>query len=219
MSRKKAIPSSLSLRSVQTLASPPLTVLLVGNDDLCRNELEAALATHQYAVLAVLDSTAELLEQIKVTPPNVIIVSLYQPDVPTLEHLASLNATNPTPIVVFAKHGAPDVIEAAVKAGISAYVVDGFDSDRLPSIVQVATARFGERQGLLKELDKTKNQLAERKLIEKAKGILMEQKQLTEAQAHQQLRKMAMNKGETLAVVANQIIEVVQLLQDQPQNG
>lgn len=210
--------SPITLTSAPSTTGNPLTVLLVGNDDLCRNELEAALVSHQYKVLGVLDSTNTLLQRTEITPPNAIIVSLYQPDSSTLEHLATLNAANPTPIVVFAKHGAPDVIESAVKAGVSAYVVDGFDANRLPSIIQVATARFGERQHLLNELEKTKHQLAERKLIEKAKGILMEQKQLTEAQAHQQLRKMAMNKGETLAVIANQIIEVVDLLQNQTQN-
>jgi response regulator NasT len=103
-------------------------------------------------------------------------------------------------------------MEAAVAAGVSAYIVAGLQSDRIKPVLQVALARFKREQKLLEELSDTKSKLAERKVIERAKGLLMERQRFTEEQAYQKLRSMAMSKNLKLSEVAQRIIDVEDLL-------
>ena len=104
------------------------------------------------------------------------------------------------------------LIEAAVQAGVSAYVVDGMQPHRLRPIIEVAIARFREFQALRDELQQTRNKLAERREIEKAKGILMKQKGMAEEEAYQALRKLAMDQGLKIGEVARQLISIAKLL-------
>jgi response regulator NasT len=137
---------------------------------------------------------------------------MESPDRDTLEHLSSIGSARPRPIVLFAEHSDSETTQAAIQAGVSAYIVDDLNPKRIKSIMEVAIARFREYQALRKELDDTRTRLAERKLIEKAKGILMQQKQLSEEQAYQALRKLAMDRNQRIAEVARTLISVVDLL-------
>jgi response regulator NasT len=103
-------------------------------------------------------------------------------------------------------------MEAAVAAGVSAYIVAGLQSDRIKPVLNVALARFKREQKLLDELSDTKSKLAERKVIERAKGLLMERQRFTEEQAYQKLRSMAMSKNLKLSEVAQRILDVEDLL-------
>jgi response regulator NasT len=201
----------------QSVVSSPKTlkgsVVLVGDDDFGRQDLEYSLPGFGYSVLSILETFDTLKYSVSALDPAIVIVALYKPKDAVLNVLAEVNKAFRKPIVLFTKHDAPGVIEQSIRLGISAYVVDGIEPHRIDSIIRVAVARFYEQQRLRDELDETKSKLAERKVIEKAKGILMEQRGITESVAHGQLRKMAMDKGETLAGISNQVIDVFGLLQ------
>jgi two-component system, response regulator / RNA-binding antiterminator len=124
-----------------------------------------------------------------------------------------LNRDNPHPVVMFAAEGDTDAIERAVRAGVSAYVVDGLNPARVKTILDVAVARFREYQALRRELQETRTQLADRKQIDRAKGLLMKHRDMDEEQAYRAMRKMAMDRGQRLAEVANNIIAVLEMLE------
>ncbi len=112
--------------------------------------------------------------------------------------MSEVNQLLPLPIIIFAENDSPNVIKKAIKSGVSAYIVSEIHPQRIKSIISVANERFKAVESLKNELKQAKTQLESRKLIERAKGLLMEQKQLTEKESYEALRKMAMNQGSTL---------------------
>ena len=144
--------------------------------------------------------------------PDVIIIDTHSPDRDTIEHLCVISQDTPRPIVMFSADGNTEKIREAVRAGVSAYVVDGLAAQRVQPILDVAIARFEALQSLRNELEDTQSQLADRKRIDRAKGILMQQKNLSEEDAYKWLRKMAMNENLKLAEVADQISRAAKLL-------
>lgn len=123
-----------------------------------------------------------------------------------------MNQTMPRPVVMFSQDGDSETIRTAVKAGVAAYVVDGFEIERLRPVVDVAIARFEEHQALKLELAEASRKLTERKTIEKAKGILMKTRGMDEEAAYAALRKLAMEKSQPLAKVAANLIDMASLL-------
>jgi len=119
---------------------------------------------------------------------------------------------DPRPIVMFTDDGASDTIQAAIKAGVTAYIVAGMRPERLKPILEVAQARFETDRALREELKNAQTKLADRKIIERAKGLLMKQKQVSEDEAYRMLRKLAMDRGTRLLDVAQQLINVSDLL-------
>jgi response regulator NasT len=190
-----------------------LRVMLIDDNRGRAALLQQALRDAHYEVVAVLHDDADILKRVQETPVDVILIDLESPDRDTLEYLSTLNRESPKPIVMFAENDDNTIIQAAIKAGVSAYVVDGLSHQRLKPIMKVAIARFREYQAMRAELDKTRNQLAERKVIERAKGIVMKQKGIDEASAYHALRKMAMDRNLRLAEVAESVIAVTQLLE------
>lgn len=176
--------------------------------------LEQALRDHGYTVVARLSSAAGLADEVGRLEPDVIIVDIDSPDRDTLEHMASLHRANPRPVVMFAEQGESGTIERALRAGVSAYIVDGLSPGRVKAIVDVAVARFREYQALRRELDAARSQLADRKQIDRAKGLLMKHRSMDEEEAYRAMRKMAMDRGQRLAEVANNIIAVFKLLEE-----
>jgi response regulator NasT len=128
-----------------------------------------------------------------------------------LEHIVIATRDERRPIVMFTEDQDPESMEAAVEAGVSAYIVAGLQGERIKPVLQVALA-FKREQKLLDELSDTKSKLAERKVIERAKGLLMERQRFTEEQAYQKLRSMAMSKNLKLSEVAQRILDVEDLL-------
>ena len=119
---------------------------------------------------------------------------------------------NPRPIVLFTEDRANATIQAALKAGVSAYVVAGMQADRLQPILDVAVARFEREQALREELRDAQTKLVERKVVERAKGFLMQQKGVSEDEAFRLLRKLAMDRNAKLLEVAQQVVDVAKLL-------
>jgi response regulator NasT len=174
--------------------------------------LERALTDAGYDVVARLDSYGELNEKIAEIQPDVVIIDMESPGRDMLEHMRSISEERPKPIVMFADRSDTNSIEDAMRAGVSAYIVDGLNPARVKPIVEVAIARFREFQALREELAETKAKLSERKIIEKAKGLLMEKRGMGEDEAYKALRKMAMDRNIRLAQAAENIIAVADFL-------
>lgn len=172
----------------------------------------AALIEAGHQVAAVLPSASDLMNRIVETQPDVILIETESPTRDTLEHLAAMNQGMPRPVVMFSKDRDGGTIRSAVKAGVAAYIVDGFDPARLEPIIAVAVARFEEYQTLRKELAAARQKLSERKIVEKAKGILMKTRGMDEDAAYAALRKLAMDRGRPLAKVAAELVELAGLL-------
>ncbi len=174
--------------------------------------LQQALVDAGYTVVGVIHSSENLLQRVQELTADVIIIDMESPNRDVLEHLSLVNRENPRPVVMFADNDDRETIQAAVKAGVSAYIVDGLSQSRVKSIMEVAIARFREYQAMRKELDETRNRLAERKLIEQAKGILMKRRNMDEESAYHALRKLAMDRNQRLSDVARTVISMADLL-------
>jgi response regulator NasT len=140
------------------------------------------------------------------------LIDTDSPSRDTLENLAAMNKNMPRPVVVFTQEEAQSTMRDALKAGVSAYVVDGLDPKRIRTIVDVARARFEDTQALRRELDDISKKLSDRKLVDKAKGVLMKARGLDEDAAYHAMRKLAMERGQTLAKVARDVIDMARVL-------
>jgi response regulator NasT len=139
-------------------------------------------------------------------PADVIVVACESSDRDTLEGLREATEANPRPIVMFVDRSAPGLAQAAVEAGVAAYVVGGLAPERIRSVLEVAMSRFSLMQRLRSDLDKARADLASRKTIERAKGLLMKERGLDEEAAYGVLRKLAMDTGRPIAAVAADLI-------------
>src|SRR5471032_503890 len=174
--------------------------------------LHLGLVEAGYDIVASLPADMHLPEQIAKLQPDMIIVDAESDARDVLEHIVIATRDERRPIVMFTESDDTESMEAAMAAGVSAYIVAGLQSDRIKPVLQVALARFKREQKLLDELSDTKSKLAERKIIERAKGLLMERQRFTEEQAFQKLRSMAMSKNLKLSEVAQRILDVEDLL-------
>jgi len=174
--------------------------------------LEQALLDIGHEVAARLTGPVDLYAEVARIQPDVIIVDLQSPDRDTLEQMREINRHQPRPVVMFADDGDSRTIEQAVRAGVSAYVVDGLNGKRVRPLLDVAIARFREYQALRDELEKAKSSLAERKVVERAKGLLMKRRGCSEEEAYKALRKLAMDQNKRLAEVAENVLSVADML-------
>lgn len=187
-------------------------VLLIHDTPIHIDRLSAALAAAGCEVVAELGSPLALCAAIARHAPDVIIVDAASPSRDALAGLCAVSAESPRPIVMFTGERDPAVMRAAVRAGVTAYIVDGLAPERLAPVLDVAIARFEEEQRLRAELDAARRQLADRKWVDKAKGLLMERRGLSEDAAYRLLRKSAMEQGLRVAEVARRLVEASQLL-------
>ena len=189
-----------------------LRVMVVDESTECAELLRQGLQAAGHIVVATLGGTINMLAQVERHKPDVIVISMDSPDRDSLEHICVVSQNQPKPIVLFTQAQDSNTIEAAVRAGVTAYVVDGLESSRVHSILNVAVARFNQYQALQLELAQSKAEIGERKQIERAKGLLMKQRRWDEDTAFRALRKMAMDRNIRLAEAAEQVIAVTKLL-------
>jgi response regulator NasT len=190
----------------------PARVMLVDDTPTRSAILEQALLDQGLIVVCRLESAQGLIKNVEIHQPDIIIMDLESPDRDTLESMTVLNQHNPKPVIMFSEEGDSKIISQAIQAGVSAYIVDGINPRRVKPILDVAIARFREYQALRKELKQTRDQLADRKVIDKAKGLLMKTKGLDEEQAYHTMRKMAMDQSKPLVEIAQNILSVMELL-------
>lgn len=168
--------------------------------------LKASLELADYDVVGVLAWEQIDEHAIQAASADVIIVDANAPGRDTLEQISLMSRTLEKPVVVLGGQTDQHSIQAAMRAGVSAYVAHTIQPDDLSGIIQVAAARFAEHQRLRDELKEAKNQLVERKLVDKAKGILMSDHGYSEADAYKRMRSMAMSRGKRIAEIAEAII-------------
>ena len=189
-----------------------LRVIVVDDEHDRAISVRDALEANGFAVVALCRTGDDLPSRVQELRADVIIVDIDSPDRDTLEDMRRVSLEQRRPVVMFAQDGKPETIRAAVEAGVAAYVVDGLKPDRVRPVVDVAIARFAQFHELRAELDKARTTLAERKRIEKAKGILMKRRGIDEEAAFALMRRMAMDQKARLGDIAARIIEAAELL-------
>jgi response regulator NasT len=186
--------------------SKPLSVLLIDDNPTRAEIVEAGLAAAGYRLLARLEGTQDLVGRVRDLAPDVIVVSIDSPSRDTIEDMRRTTDVLPRPIAFFVDQSDPATIAEAMEAGVSAYVVKGLAQDRVRAVVDVAVAHFNRYRTMREELDRARLSLVERKAVDRAKGLLMEQKGLGEEAAYKLLRKLAMDQNKRIGEVAQDII-------------
>jgi len=193
-------------------ADAALKILVIDKDPIRRAILDAGLREAGFANVILLDETAGLLNHIYRVDPVVILIDLENPSRDVLEQMFQVSRVVRRPIAMFVDQSDRETTKAAVEAGVSAYIVDGLRQGRVKDILELCISRFNAVARLQDELDRAKSALEERKTIDRAKGILMQAKGLSEEQAYALLRKTAMNEKRKIAEVAQAVITASELL-------
>jgi response regulator NasT len=173
--------------------------------------LEKSLRQHGYEAATLRLQALNLPEVISGLQPDVAVLNLYSPGDKVLEMVLDINQNHSIPVVMFAEDQQTDTINKVIKAGVSAYIVDGLEPKRIKAIVEIAIARFKEQQALKEELKKTKTQLEDRKQIDRAKAILIKSQGYSEDEAYRALRKLAMDRKISLGEMAKNVIAMAEL--------
>lgn len=184
-----------------------LTVLIADHDATRATRLEHAFRDQGYAVADVVNSAVDLAAAVVKHAPDIIIMGTDSPDRDTLEHLCIATRDCPRPVVMFTQDDASESIRAALKAGVSAYVVDGLDAERIRPILEVARVRFEEHQILLQTAAETARKTHERSVIDSAKRRLMAHQGLSEDAAYHAMRRAAMSENRRLVEIAESILQ------------
>jgi len=187
-----------------------LNILLI-EDEATDRFLEKILVTKGYSVTSAASSEANIQSLAASAKADIIIFNIDSPK-KYFQDIQYLNQSQALPIIIFAADDTTDTISQIVKAGVSAYVVNGLETSRIDSIITIAVARFQEQQRLKTELDQTKSKLEERKLIDRAKGILIKTRGYTEDEAYHTLRKLAMDRNIAIGEMAKNVIAMAELL-------
>ncbi len=183
-----------------------LSVLLIDDNPARAEIVESGLRDAGYVLLERLGGTYDLLARVVALKPDVIVVSIDSPSRDAIEDLRRTTEQQPRPIALFADRSDPATIAAAMEAGVCAYVVKGLAQDRVQSVVDVAVAHFNRYHVMREELDRARLSLVERKTVDRAKGLLMEQKGIGEEAAYRLLRKLAMDQNKRIGEVAQDIL-------------
>ena len=189
-----------------------LRILLIDDTEKKVGRLKAALVEAGFEVIEASGLTIDLPARVETVRPDVILIDTESPGRDVMDQVVLVSRDLPRPIVMFTDEHDPGVMRQAIQAGVSAYIVEGIHARRLQPILDVAMARFESDQALKAQLHARDLQLAERKRIELAKGLLMKMKDCDEEQAYTLMRRQAMSKQQKLIQVAEQIIAMHDLL-------
>ena len=192
---------------------PGLSILVIDDNRIRASIIEEGLREAGHEQVHVLIDINDVARTIEAISPDVVVIDLENPNRDRLEHFFSLSRALQRPIAMFVDRSDTASIEAAVAAGVSAYVVDGLKKERVKPILDMAISRFNAFAGLRRELEQARNELGERKIIEQAKGILMRSRNLSEADAYALLRKTAMNQNRRIAEIAQSLVTAAGLLE------
>ena len=197
----------------KALDETALHILIVDQNVMRASVLEDGLRDAGYSRVTVLRDTQRLMRRIADLDPEVIFIDLENPNRDVLEEMFQVSRCVHRPIAMFVDRSDRDMIEAAVDAGVGAYVVDGLRRERVKAVLDMAVSRFNAFSRLREELERARAALDERKLIERAKGLLMQRRALNEDAAYALLRKAAMNEGRRIVDVAQSVITAARLLE------
>ena len=189
-----------------------LSILVVDDNRIRASIIEDGLREAGHERVHVITEINEVAARISEIAPDVVIIDLENPNRDTLEHFFSLSRALQRPIAMFVDKADPGSIEAAVDAGVSAYVVDGMRKERVKPILDMAISRFRAFNRLREELNAARSELEGRKIIDKAKAILIKTRGLDEDQAYALLRKTAMNQNRKITEIAQSLVTAAGLL-------
>lgn len=189
-----------------------LSILIIDENRLRAAVIQDGLRDAGYNRLTVVHDVAGIARRISDISPDVIVIDLENPNRDVLESMFQLSRAVKRPIAMFVDRSDQAAIEAAVDAGVSAYVVDGLKRERVKPILDMAISRFNAFARMQRQLDEARSQLESRKLVDRAKGILMKTRGLSEADAYSLLRKTAMNQNRKISEIAESLITAAGLL-------
>lgn len=194
------------------MPAPDLSILIIDENRIRASIIEEGLREAGHARVAVIHDVNEVGRTIQHTMPDVVFIDLENPKRDTLEHFFSLSRAIQRPIAMFVDRSDTGMIEKAVEAGVSAYVVDGLKKERVKPILDMAISRFNAFSRLTRELEEARSALEERKIVDQAKGILMKTRGLSEADAYALLRSTAMNQNRRIIDIAQSLVTAASLL-------
>ena len=195
------------------MASQDLSIAIVDDNRLRASIIEDGLREAGHSRVSVITDMNEVGRTLASLSPDVVVIDLENPNRDMLEHFFSLSRALKKPIAMFVDRSDDRSIEAAIEAGVSAYVVDGLKKERVKPILDTAILRFNAFSRLNEELAEARSALEDRKIIDKAKGILMRSKGVSEPEAYELLRKTAMNQNRRLVDGAQSLIMASGLLE------
>jgi response regulator NasT len=190
---------------------PSLKIVIVDANPIRAAILEEGLREAGYVNVTRIEDRTGLLARIYAIDPDVILIDLENPSRDELEQMFQVSRAVKRPIAMFVDQSDTASIQASVDAGVSAYIVGNLQKERIKTILDLTISRFNAFARLQAELERAKSALEERKVIDRAKGILMKAKNLTEEQAYALLRKTAMNENKKIAEVAQSVITAAEL--------
>lgn len=188
----------------------PIKIMLVDDHLERAASVEEKLTSAGFIVLCRLPTTTGLLHQIEQHQPDMVLIDLQSPGRDVLESLSVLSHHNPKPVVMFTEEDDPAYIEAAVDAGVTAYLMDELNPKRVKPIIDLAIAQFKSYQSLRQALDEAQRKLANQSIIEKAKVLLMKKHNIDENKAHKTLRTLSMDTNQSLPDAAKSVIELME---------
>lgn len=188
------------------MSDPTLNIVVIDENPVRAAILKDGLAEAGHLRIVHIDNVDNLLMKVFAVDPDVILIDLENPSRDTLEQMFQVSREVRRPTAVFVEETDRAMTDAAIDAGVSAYIVDGLKKDRVQQIVDLTISRFNAFNRLQKELAEAKTALSERKIIDRAKGILMRTRGMTEEQAYTALRKTAMNEKKRIVDIANSLV-------------
>lgn len=194
------------------MSATELSILIIDENRIRASIIEDGLREAGHSRVTVLHDVNQVARTIEASDPDVIVIDLENPQRDTLEHFFSLSRALQRPIAMFVDRSDGAMIEKSVEAGVSAYVVDGLRKERIKPILDMAISRFNAFAKLRQELAEVRSELEDRKLIDRAKGILMKTRSISEADAYALLRSTAMNQNRKLVEIAQSLITAADLL-------
>ncbi len=189
-----------------------LRILVVESDPEKAQAIIDALMDAGWQYVHAIGQVSGLERSVRQHDPDIVLIDVANPDRDTLEHISVASEARERAVAMFVDHSDPDLTQAALGAGVSAYVVDGLQMNRIKPVLETAIARFQVMRKMRSELDAAKKALEDRKTIDRAKGILMRQREVTEDEAYSLMRKTAMDQGRKVIDVAQALVTAADLL-------
>jgi response regulator NasT len=202
----------MGLENCPAPMQPSLKIVIVDKNPIRAAILEDGLREAGHVQVVRVDDTSHLLARIYAIDPDVILIDLENPSRDVLEQMFQVSRAVKRPVAMFVDQSDKAATEAAVDAGVSAYIVGGLQKERIRNILDLCISRFNSFARLRDELERARTALEERKVIDRAKGILMSAKHLSEDAAYALLRKTAMNENKRIAEVAQSVVTAAELL-------
>lgn len=189
-----------------------LKILIVDESSIRAAILEEGLREAGFTDVERIANTNNLLRRVYAADPDVILIDLENPSRDELEQMFQVSRAVRRPVAMFVDQSDAASIQASVDAGVSAYIVDGLKKERIKSILDLCVSRFNAFARLRDELERAKSDLQERRVVDRAKGILMKSKNLSEEDAYRLLRKVAMRESKKIVEIAQSVITASELL-------